>query len=257
MLPKRIEEASLNAWPALQQILFDGWILRFSKGYTKRANSVNPLFGSSMDVDGKVDVCEKLYAEKGLQPVFRLTPFCSPPDLDQVLENRNYRKGDPTLVLYRDSKSDNIPAPSVELRNEPLDDWIDIFCRLSESPVEKHQTHKEILQAIPARRFLASLADSGQIVACGLGVLENDLFGLFDLVTAPQQRNKGYGTKLVSGLLRWAQENGAWHAYLQVMSHNAPARRLYTKLGFQAAYQYWYRISEVVTVQMVSLRGTK
>jgi len=35
MLSKRIEEASLNAWPALQHLLFDGWILRFSKGYTR------------------------------------------------------------------------------------------------------------------------------------------------------------------------------------------------------------------------------
>ncbi len=244
MLPKRIEEVSLNSWPALQQILFDGWILRFSKGYTKRANSVNPLFGSSMDVDEKVDVCEKLYAEKGLQPLFRLTPFSSPPDLDQVLESLSYSKADPTFVLHLDLKRCKIqPVPPVELHNEQLDDWLDIFCRFSESPVEKHQTHKEILQAIPSKRFLASLVDSGQVVACGLGVLENGYFGLFDLVTDPQQRNKGYGTKLVSSLLRWAQENGALHAYLQVVSGNAPARRLYAKLGFQEAYQYWYRIS--------------
>ena len=85
MFQRRIEEAALNAWPALQQILFDGWILRFSKGYTKRANSVNPLYASRLDVGEKVDACEKLYAEKGLRPVFRLTPFSSPPDLDQVL----------------------------------------------------------------------------------------------------------------------------------------------------------------------------
>ena len=74
MSPGRLEEVSLNSWPVLQQILFDGWILRFSRGYTKRANSVNPLFGSSMDVDEKVDVCEKLYAEKGSILSFVLRP---------------------------------------------------------------------------------------------------------------------------------------------------------------------------------------
>ena len=53
---KRVEEAALNAWPALQQILYDGWILRFSQGYTKRANSVNPIFQSSIDLETKINI---------------------------------------------------------------------------------------------------------------------------------------------------------------------------------------------------------
>jgi GNAT superfamily N-acetyltransferase len=51
-------------------------------------------------------------------------------------------------------------------------------------------------------------------VACGLGVSEQDYFGLFDLVTAPQQRNKSYGAALVAGMLRWARHHGAAQAYL-------------------------------------------
>jgi GNAT superfamily N-acetyltransferase len=117
-----------------------------------------------------------------------------------------------------------------------------LFCHLSEAPMSNHQTHKEILQAIPSRCFLASLRDANSVVACGVGVLELPYVGLFDLVTAPSQRNKGYGAKLVSSLLHWAQENGAMAAYLQVVSSNAPARHLYTKLGFRDVYQYWYRV---------------
>jgi GNAT superfamily N-acetyltransferase len=245
MFQRRIEEAALNAWPALQQILFDGWILRFSKKYTKRANSVNPLYASRLDVGEKVDACEKLYAEKGLRPVFRLAPFSSPPDLDQVLEKRGYRNADPTFVLHLDLRDHQIqPAPSGELRVEGLDDWMDLFCQFSESPMEKHQAHREILQAIPSKRLLVSLVKSGQPVACGLGVLENRYFGLFDLVTDPHQRNKGYGAQVVSSLLKWAQDQDAWYAYLQVMRQNKPARHLYAKLGFEDVYEYRYRISE-------------
>jgi len=253
LLKRRIEEASLNSWPALQQILFDGWILRFSEGYTKRANSVNPLFASSMDVGEKVDTCERLYVERGLPPVFRLTPFSSPAGLDEVLERRNYQKVAPTSVLHLDLGYTVQPTPAVELRHEQLEDWLDIFCRFSKSPLEKHQAHKKILQAIPGKRFLASLADSGQVVACGLGVLENGYFGLFDLITDPQRRNEGYGTLLVSSLLRWAhrheysrwQGEGSLHAYLQIVKSNTPAQRLYAKFGFQEAYPYWYRVLTV------------
>ncbi len=73
MLHRRLEEVALNAWPALQQMLFDGWVLRFAKGYTKRANSVNPVFASSLDIDEKIDTCTRLYGDQGLPLIFRLT----------------------------------------------------------------------------------------------------------------------------------------------------------------------------------------
>lgn len=245
MLPKRIEEASLNAWPALQQMLFDGWLLRFAKGYTKRANSVNPLFGSSIQAEEKVERCERIYAEKAQPAILRLTPFASPGDLDQILERYGYRRIDLTHVQHLDLRGQAIQTePSVELYEATVENWLDTFCRLSAALRAQQQTHQEILQAIPSKRLLAVLVDSGTIVACGLGVLDQDSFGLFDLVTDPQRRNKGYGAQLVLHMLSWAQEHAAAQAYLQVMHTNAPARHLYTKLGFEDVYQYWYRVPD-------------
>lgn len=247
-LCRRIEEASLNAWPALQQILFDGWILRFSKGYTKRANSVNPLFTSHLDIENKIGTCERLYEEKGLPPVFRITPFVSPPNLDRVLERHHYRKIDPTSVLYLDLTRHATRTQTGHLREESLDGWLQLFSRMTDSPPEKQQIRREILQGMPVRRLPVSLVVEGQAVSCAVGALEGDLLGVFDLVTDPRQRRKGYATSLVSSLLEWAQTNGARCAYLQVAFQNAPAHGLYTKLGFREAYQYWYRVADTAGV---------
>ena len=78
-------------------------------------------------------------------------------------------------------------------------------------------------------------------MACGLGVLEHETFGLFDIVTDPAQRRNGHGTQLVVSMLDWGKLHGAQHAYLQVIGTNLAAQQLYAKLGFQASYQYWYR----------------
>lgn len=42
----RFEELALNALPAILTEFYDGWILRYSNGYTFRGNSINPLYKS-------------------------------------------------------------------------------------------------------------------------------------------------------------------------------------------------------------------
>jgi GNAT superfamily N-acetyltransferase len=219
---------------------YDGWVLRFSKGYTKRANSVNALYPSAIDTQEKVAYCEAQYTARKLRPIFRITPF-APANLDSILEARGYKRIDTTLVLHLDLSQFTLP-PSELVRETSLDDWLPIYCRLKSSSLEEHRTHREILETIPGRCHYALLAVPGEAVACALGVLQDELFGLFDVVTAPEHRRKGYGTQLISSMLRWAQENGARHAYLGVVEPNSPARRLYGKLGFQEVYRYWYRV---------------
>ncbi len=243
MLQQRIEGAGLNAWVPLQQMLFDGWVLRFADGYTKRANSINPVYGASLDLDAKIAFCETLYQNRDLPVIFRLTSFGAPPELNARLAQRGYQQIDASLAMHADLSGLHLSNAS-SLREETLDDWLQHYWALSgEAETRHYDTHRAILQTIPSRCGYLSLVDAGQVVSCGLGVLEQGYFGLYNLVTATEQRNKGYGMQLVTSMLSWAKSQGATHGYLQVMDRNAPARHVYAKAGFQDCYSYWYRVA--------------
>src|SRR5712691_3660970 len=90
MIHRKLEELTLNAWPPLESLLYDGWVLSFSNGYTRRANSIHPLYPSSLDVAEKIPTCESMYAARGQGTVFKLTSSPADADLDATLEQRGY-----------------------------------------------------------------------------------------------------------------------------------------------------------------------
>jgi ribosomal protein S18 acetylase RimI-like enzyme len=241
-LARRVEEASLNAWPALSQLLIDGWVLRFSRGFTKRANSITPLYPETQPLLDKIRSCENLYARENLRTIFRLTNVQSCDALDAALAGRGYTRLDPTLVLIR--PSDTVEEPSrrefVELSPGR---WLDHYAALSNLPAEARQIHELMLKGIHFECLHNVIVDRDHTLACGLGVLEQDLLGLFDIVTHPEQRRRGVATELIGHMCEWATHRGARYAYLQVEEGNLAGRALYQKLGFQHLYNYWYRIS--------------
>jgi ribosomal protein S18 acetylase RimI-like enzyme len=240
---RRVEEASLNAWPATRQLVLDGWIVRLAQGFTKRANSVIPLYPSRRDAAEKVRFCENLYARERLKTIFRITSIDDHADLDGYLAARGYRHQDPTEVLV--AVLDDPPAGMTRepLQQFPLQAWLDTYARLTGLPAEAQPLHGAILRAIPLPCCHAAVGSRDDPMSCGLAVLEQDLVGLFDIVTRADVRRAGHGEKIVTGLMEWGRARGARVAYLQMAADNAPAAALYRKLGFQPVYRYWYRVS--------------
>ena len=242
MLERRIEEASLNSWPAQRQVLFDGWIMRFAEGYTKRANSVTPAYPSSLPIEEKIAFCERYYQQHQLPTVFRLPSFSAEAHiLDDMLMQRDYRLADLTLVLSMLLHSEQTVLHA-ECRAASLEEWFSAYNQFSQMSEAQQVSHRAILQRIVPQPLFALYVKDNMSVACGVGVLEHEIFGLFDIITHPAYRRKGYATALVSGILAWASEQRARRAYLQVVGTNQQALRLYAKFGFQELYHYWYRI---------------
>jgi GNAT superfamily N-acetyltransferase len=95
---RAIEERAFNAWPALRTVIAQGWIFRFSEGFTRRANSVNALAPVGPFED-TLRMAEALYAKQGLPVVFHLSPLAGS-DVDGVLERAGYRRVDEGAVLF-------------------------------------------------------------------------------------------------------------------------------------------------------------
>jgi ribosomal protein S18 acetylase RimI-like enzyme len=240
---RTIEEFSMNAWPATTTLHYDGWVLRFADGYTKRANSVYPLYPSEIAVDEKIAFCESLYQDRDLPAVFKITTSSTPSNLDDRLDARGYCVDSPTSVQLLDFKAGNHELPSgIDLACEDSEAWHIAFARMNKVNPDHQATHEGILRAILPDKCYASIPESDRIIGCGLGVLQSRYLGIFDVVIDPDHRRQGYGEGLMKALLTWGQGNGAHKAYLQVMCNNEPALRLYEKLGFREKYQYWYRI---------------
>lgn len=240
---QNLEEASLNSWPSLQQVLFDGWVIRFANGYTKRANSVTPLYSSHQAFEPKIDFCEDLYRQRNQMVVFRLPTFSTPAGLEELLIERGYDRIDETYVMTQPLAEAQWQAEEgLQLQSDmPLDEWMLLYSKIYGSSIEQERKQQAILANIASQRRQFVLRDDEQVYACGIGVLEGDYFGLFNILTAAEWRGKGYAGTLLKGMMAWARERGGKYAYLQVVADNSSALRLYQKLQFQEAYRYWYR----------------
>jgi ribosomal protein S18 acetylase RimI-like enzyme len=238
---RSIEELSLNAWPALQTMVWDGWVLRFADGYTRRANSVNPLYPGDTDLSSKIEACARIYRGQGLDVVFKITPAVQPAHLDDALAARGYVINAQTSVQILTLNGQKLSATDVTLTESLTDDWLSAFWEMSHTQPQHHAIHRQMLGHILPATCFAYLRQQNQIIACGLGVCQQQFVGLYDIVTHPNFRGQGYGTQIVQSILAWGQAQGAPTAYLQVMLNNPPALRLYARLGFNELYQYWYR----------------
>jgi len=239
----KLEKIALNAWPAIEEFDLDGWVIRYANGVTKRSNSVNPIYKSTENTEDKIDFCENYYRSKGIPVCFKITEIAKPNDLDQILESRGYDHNFDVLIQVMDIRKINGDLDkNIELLGDSNDLWLDQYIKMNGSKPSLRPVYRMIIDKIAQPKCLFSFTLNGEVIGCGLGVVEDKFIGLFDIVIDPRYRNQGYGKLLIENILKWGNSKGASTAYLQVLADNTPAIRLYEKVGFSEEYRYWYRI---------------
>ncbi len=236
---QELEEHSFHAWPALRTVTVGGWVFRLSRGFTKRANSVNAVrIGASFD--GVREKAEEFYGGHNLPAVFRLTPVAAP-EADRALDQAGYSLFDPSAVLVTAISASRIDH-AVTIDNAPSPAWLDGFAAANGIDPANRPIHDRMVASVAQPSGFATLRADGADIGFGLAVREGGAVGLFDIVIAPAHRSQGNGRILTQALMQWGRLNGAEQAYLQVRDQNITARALYARLGFQDAYRYHYRV---------------
>lgn len=240
----RIEEAGLNAAQPREQLLIDGWLLRFSPGKARRSRSVNAIAAGTMALERKLSLCRRWYQRFSLPLIIRVTPFSQPADLDEHLAAAGFVAYDETRVMTCRLTDEVADRDRLTVREVDSRAFAEAVGLLRESPPRQIEAHQRRLRDCPLQastaRLVAYGADGTPLTA-GQVVVQDDLAGLYDIVTAVGARRRGLGRAISRQLLAAAAALGARSAYLQVDAGNVPARRIYSALGFADRYAYWYR----------------
>ncbi|WP_113699479.1 GNAT family N-acetyltransferase [Nonomuraea lactucae] len=223
-----------EAWPAYEQQPYDGWILRYAGGVTKRANSVLPL-GEPGDLGTAIGVAEDFYASRGQRCVFSMGPGTTP-ELDRELAGRGYELVDPTVLMVR---SGGAPEPEHEVRVEghPWQAWLETWWAVDGRYGAGLDAAERICAGVPA--WYAAVEEDGVPLAVGRAVPQGDTLGIYCMATLPRARRRGLGRSVLRALLR----GGGWgSAYLCTTAPNETAQALYRAEGFEMTSGYHYRV---------------
>ena len=237
-----IEELSMNAWPSLHTLMYDGWIILLSNGYGNRGNSINPIYPSKIDLDEKFNHCGRLFSRYNLLPAYKIIGCDEYKIIDKKLEEQNFKTLNETSIqVCQIPEMPECNYRGIVVRDDFSDRWKESVIEYNRIEETHKSTFKKILDNITVEKVVVHKEVDGEIAGCGYGAIERNYVGIFDIVVKENFRGRGYGREIVETILSEAAKRGIKESYLQVMINNPVAMRLYEKLGYREIYRYWYR----------------
>lgn len=237
-----MEAGAMLSWPALEEVRDGAWLARFSRGYSRRSNSIQSMDpADDASADSRLDALRALYAEHGLPAYFRITPLAGPNTL-AALDRQGWIEDDLNFVMAMPLRKAMRPVGATTQSFDHADpEWIRVQTELAGTEAKRDALAATLaLLKAPARTFLAYDTDL-KPVAAALVVNTDGLAFMLNVVVNADMRGLGYGRAIMHAGLNWAAQTGATAAALQVQADNTVALALYTKLGFTEQYTYQYR----------------
>ena len=236
----RVEAVCFNAFPSLKQAILQGWLLRFSKGISRRANSANALGPDYAPPEAVIGQIEAIYQRQSQPTIFRVPSFLA--RINEPLMARGYRSEGETCVLYGEMDAvAAAPAGSVEMTVEPSTEWLSAMAVFQQHSEPQREVYRRIVKTIAVPAAFAGLRIDGRLAALAYGAVSDELLVYESVITDPARRRQGLAWHVIAAIAAWGRDQRARGVCLQVEVANAPARALYDRFGLETElYRYHY-----------------
>lgn len=242
-LLRAIEAAAVRGWPALEQREIDGWVWRYASGGSIRANTVAALTWHGREFDQSIMACEQMYQAKGAPCVVTISDESAPHDLDRMLENRGYVRGDDHVTMAKVVPLQTTWPARVSASREPSEAWMGTY--LSGLSVDRRGVAQQLIANLPREaQFVAVHMDPApkdNVSSTGLTIADGPLASVQCMATLPTHRRQRGAWHILTAIENLAQRNCATHLYLQTGGDNIAAQALYTMFGFSIVGHYHTR----------------
>ena len=220
----------------------EGAVLRFTHGFTRRANSARVDAGGG-DLDGLITRAEQEYRSRGLRPGFRLTPL-TPAAFERLLRERGYVVDTEAIVMVAERAACGAPAArrgdDIELAPELDEEWLRVFKAVERDWPPRAGPRRALGARIRGRA--APLRARARRMVCppppATGASRTTGSTSRASRPSPSSRRRGLARVVSERLFAWGAAGGARRAILQAETKNAAAQGLYAQLGFRPRYIY-------------------
>lgn len=248
MANRELDLAMDAAWPAAVTEPFGEWLLRYTSGVTRRANSALTL-GESSDVDASIAAAEDFYSRHGAPATFMVTEASTARSTIDALISRGYEATADTWMLETTPAEIRAAGPDdsrwqVAVSSTPSDSWFETYWSVDPTRgglASDATVLREVLLGAPGTVFV-ELADGERSAAVGQVVVGDRWACAQCLATAPWARRLGAGSQVMRQLAVEAANAGATGFFAAVMANNEASLNLCEALSLRRSHRYSYYV---------------
>ncbi|MBV9096549.1 MAG: GNAT family N-acetyltransferase [Frankiaceae bacterium] len=236
--PADLERIAAAGWRALETEPLGEWVRRASGGFTARANSALAVGDPGLPLDAALDAVEQWYAARSLPPRVQAIGGA----VEGALAARGWHGTGRNDVMTAEIAhvlrplAHLVEQPAAQIDDRPGDAWLAAY-RTASGPLPA------VAADVLANHDNVAFLSIGAGDAIARVAVDGRWAGLFAVEVAPSARRQGLGRAVSAAALRWAVQQGARHAYLQVAEGNDGARSLYERLGFASHHHYTHWVA--------------